>query len=264
MFTADNGSHVRRTLEAVPSSVFEITFSQMVLAMKLIMFAWNVHDGRRKVEAGPLKKSDRALVDVDQDLDDTQRVTRLQHIPSPLAYFGYCFFFPSVLIGPSFDYSSYDALVHHTIYVKPPPGVSTQQAKTNKRMPHGRKRIAYSHLAVGLLFLAVYGLYGGRGSYSRIVSPDWYTWNKRTRFAFVQFAGFMARTKYYGVWSMSEGACILTGIGFNGYDPKTGKTMWNRVKMIDIGAIETAESFKVLFDSWNCQTNVRRVGIEVQ
>ncbi len=54
----------------------------------------------------------------------------------------------------------------------------------------------------------------------------------------------------------SQGACILTGLGFNGYDPATGRTMWDRVKNVDIIAIETSSSFKILFDSWNCRTNV--------
>jgi lysophospholipid acyltransferase len=58
-----------------------------------------------------------------------------------------------------------------------------------------------------------------------------------------------------------QGACILTGIGFNGYDPKTGRTLWNRARNVNIVAIETAESFKVLFDSWNCRTNVS-LGLE--
>jgi lysophospholipid acyltransferase len=56
---------------------------------------------------------------------------------------------------------------------------------------------------------------------------------------------------------MGEGACILTGVGFNGYDPKTGRTMWNRVRNVNIITLETAESFKVVFDNWNCRTNVR-------
>jgi hypothetical protein len=54
----------------------------------------------------------------------------------------------------------------------------------------------------------------------------------------------------------TQGACILTGLGFNGYDPKTGKTLWNRVSNVLIWNIETAQSYKVLFDSWNCGANV--------
>ncbi|ORY32801.1 MBOAT, membrane-bound O-acyltransferase family-domain-containing protein [Naematelia encephala] len=234
-------NHLRRKIMGYSADVIDITGSQMVLAMKLITFAWNVHDGRLKAE----------------DLDASQLATRLQHVPSPLPFLGYCFFFPSFLVGPSFDYSTYDSLIKHTIYDIPPPGTSEAQVKaTKRRVPHGRKRVAYLHLVLGLVFLGVYAVYGQRAAYSRILTPTWYTWGWLTRFGFIQLAGFIARTKYYALWSLTEGACILTGIGFNGYDPKTGRTLWNRVRNINILSIETAESFKVLFDSWNCRTNV--------
>jgi lysophospholipid acyltransferase len=32
--------------------------------------------------------------------------------------------------------------------------------------------------------------------------------------------------------------------------------MWNRVRNVNIISLETAESFKVVFDNWNCRTNV--------
>ena len=59
-----------------------------------------------------------------------------------------------------------------------------------------------------------------------------------------------------------QGACILTGIGFNGYTTdaagKPALELWDRVQNIDIWNIETAQSFKVLFDAWNCRANVSR------
>ncbi|OCF33053.1 lysophospholipid acyltransferase [Kwoniella heveanensis CBS 569] len=234
-------NHLRRSILGTSADTIEITGSQMVLAMKLTTFAWNIHDGRQRTE----------------DLDASQLESRLMEMPSPLAFLGYCLFFPSVLPGPSFDYATYDALVHHTIYRVPPPGTSAEQAKAaHRRVPYGRKRVAYLHLVIGLLFLGIYALYGSKAAYSRILTPVWYQWSLFRRLGFVQLAGFVARTKYYAVWSLSEGACILTGIGFNGYDPKTGRTLWNRVRNINIISIETAPSFKVLFDSWNCRTNV--------
>jgi len=45
-------SHLRRLLGYVPDGAFDVTFSQMVLAQKLTSFAWNVHDGRQKLEVG--------------------------------------------------------------------------------------------------------------------------------------------------------------------------------------------------------------------
>nr|ODN88185.1 lysophospholipid acyltransferase [Cryptococcus depauperatus CBS 7841] len=236
-----DSSHLKRSLLGVPSTAIEITGSQMVLVMKLSTFAWNIHDGRLK----------------DDELDVFQKETRLVTTPDFLAFLGYCFFFPGLLVGPSFDYVTYDALVHHRLYHNAPPGASIEQAKaTKRRIPYGRKRVAYLHLVVGLCFLGIYATYGDKFDYSRVLSPSWNGWSWLERFGFVQMAGLLARTKYYAVWSLSEGACILTGIGFNGYDAKTGRTLWNRVRNINIRAIEAAGSFKMLFDSWNCRTNV--------
>jgi lysophospholipid acyltransferase len=115
------------------------------------------------------------------------------------------FFFPAFLIGPAFDYSTYDSLIKHTIFTTPPPGTNKEQVKaTARRIPYGRKRVAYLHLVIGLVFLGVYAVYGGRGAYSRILTPSWKGWSMLERFGFVQFAGVIARTKYYGVWSLTE------------------------------------------------------------
>jgi len=54
---------------------------------------------------------------------------------------------------------------------------------------------------------------------------------------------------------MQQGACILTGLGFNGYS-KTGETLWNRAANVDIMNIEFTPNFKVLLDSWNMNTNI--------
>nr|KIR50417.1 lysophospholipid acyltransferase [Cryptococcus bacillisporus CA1280] len=234
-------NHIKRSVLELPASTIEITGSQMVLVMKLSTFAWNIHDGGVK----------------EDELDANQLETRLTEIPSLVAFLGYCFFFPSVLVGPSFDYATYDALIHKRLYSSPPPGSSPEQAKaTKRRIPYGRKRVAYLHLVIGLFFLGVYALYGDKYSYENVLNPIWTGWGWTRKLGFVQLAGLLARTKYYAVWSLSEGACILTGIGFNGYDHKTGRTLWNRVRNINIKGIETAESFKILFDSWNCRTNV--------
>lgn len=246
--------HTHRTMFGLAEGEADITFPMMMMVQKLTMFAWNVHDGRSKVE----------------DLDASQLATRLSHVPSPLPFLGYCFFFPSFLAGPTFDYATYDALVLHRLYTQAPVPTPSQVAsgskgaaelvaaekETRRRVPYGRKRVAYLQLVLGLTFMGVYATYGSRGNYERILGNDWLRWGWVTRFGFVQLAGVVSRTKYYGVWCLCEGACVLTGVGFNGYDPKTGRTLWNRVRNINILDIEMAESFKVLFDSWNCRTNV--------
>ena len=64
-------------------------------------------------------------------------------------------------------------------------------------------------------------------------------------------AGFMARTKYYIVWSLSEAAFNVSGAG---YDSSSHK--WTAGQNIDVTRIEFAQNYKGLFDSWNMKTNV--------
>jgi hypothetical protein len=47
-------SHVIRAVYGFSYETMEITGPQMVLTMKLTTFAWNVYDGRRKVEVRSL------------------------------------------------------------------------------------------------------------------------------------------------------------------------------------------------------------------
>lgn len=89
---------------------------------------------------------------------------------------------------------------------------------------------------------------------------------------YLQFCGLIERTKYYAIWTLTEvgsqfyfpnevcssvlqGASILTGLGFTGFDAK-GKSTWKGAANIDMMNIEFAPNFKVLLDSWNIKTNV--------
>lgn len=65
---------------------------------------------------------------------------------------------------------------------------------------------------------------------------------------------FTARTKYYGVWSLTEGACILAGLGYNGVD-ENRKARWDRVTNVDPYALETAQNTRAYLEAWNMNTN---------
>jgi lysophospholipid acyltransferase len=90
--------------------------------------------------------------------------------------------------------------------------------------------------------------------------------------AYFQICGFIERSKYYAVWTLTEvrfralryrcntnvgdqGASILTGLGFTGYGP-SGESTWEGAANVKILDIELPSNFKVLLDSWNINTNV--------
>jgi lysophospholipid acyltransferase len=82
-----------------------------------------------------------------------------------------------------------------------------------------------------------------------------------TRYSFLRkvwilhMLGFSSRLKYYGVWSLTEGACILSGLGYKGVDPKTGRVQWNRLQNVNPWGIETAQNSRAYLESWNINTN---------
>jgi len=71
----------------------------------------------------------------------------------------------------------------------------------------------------------------------------------------LEMLGFTTRLKYYGVWSLTEGACILSGMGYNGIDGKTGKARWDRLNNVYPWGIETAQNSRAYLENWNKNTN---------
>jgi hypothetical protein len=74
------------------------------------------------------------------------------------------------------------------------------------------------------------------------------------RLLYLQPVGMTIRFKYYGVWKMAEGACILSGLGFHGYNPD-GTLKWDRMTNVSPFALETAQNNKAYLEAWNQMTN---------
>lgn len=74
------------------------------------------------------------------------------------------------------------------------------------------------------------------------------------RIFFIQLSAFLTRCKYYTVWYLSEGASILAGMGFNGYD-QDGHPKWNRLTNVNVLYCEFAQSYKQLSENWNIGAN---------
>jgi len=75
------------------------------------------------------------------------------------------------------------------------------------------------------------------------------------RITVFQFLGFVERCKYYAIWTLTEGASILTGLGFTGFGP-SGESLWEGAANVKIQDIEWAPNMKVLLDAWNINTNI--------
>ncbi|KAF8580586.1 MBOAT-domain-containing protein [Ramaria rubella] len=230
-------NHAYRAIYEIPLETFEITGPQMVLTMKLTTFAWNVLDGRRSAE----------------ELDKWQLKHRVTTMPSLLEFLGYAFYFPGILVGPYTEYATYASLIDGSLFETA--GGRGENGGRFKRVPSGRKRVAYTRMIFGFVCLGLFVLFGAKYSYESILEDAWLQKSLLNRLFTIQVLGIVARTKYYSVWLLTEGASILTGLGFSGYTA-SGGSQWNGAANVNILSIEWPPNFKILLDSWNMKTNV--------
>ncbi|KAJ9639573.1 Lysophospholipid acyltransferase [Knufia peltigerae] len=229
-------SHIHRQM-IDDASLVDITGGQMVLIMKLHAFSWNVHDGRLKPEL----------------LNDNQKDRAIYKMPNLLDYAGYVFFFPSVFTGPAFDYVDYHRWIETSMFdVRPgEKGPATRKAR---RIPRSGRPAAYKAVA-GVLWILLFLNFSGWYNVKLLLSDEYMKYSFPRRVWLMYMLGFTSRLKYYGVWSLTEGACIMAGIGYNGMDPNTGKPLWNRLENVNAWGIETAQNSRAYLDNWNKNTN---------
>ncbi|KAL0064745.1 Lysophospholipid acyltransferase [Marasmius tenuissimus] len=227
-------NHIIRVIYNLSYETIEVTGPQMVLVMKLTTYAWNVFDGRRKKE----------------DLDAWQLANCITEYPSLVEFLGYCFYFPGFLVGPYLIWSDYMSLVHENVF-------KDQKIKGSKgrNLADGRKRVGYRKMFMGLAFLGTYVVFGGQYNYTVILTSGFAKKTLLERIASLQLYGTMERCKYYALWTLTEGASIITGLGFTGFTP-SGQSTWNGAANVSPLAIEWPSNFKVLLDSWNMRANV--------
>jgi lysophospholipid acyltransferase len=226
-------NHVIRAFYNLSYETFEVTGPQMVLTMKLTTFAWNVWDGRT----------------APGNLDKWQLQKRVTKYPTLLEFLGYSFYFPGVLVGPYLDYASYMSLIDESLFE------GKRSPSSTRSIPDGRKRVAYRKMLTGLVFLGIFVVLSPSFYYGIVITPWFMTQGFLYRMVYFQFSGFIERSKYYAIWTLTEGASILTGLGFTGYGP-SGESTWEGAANVKILEIELPSNFKVLLDSWNINTNI--------
>ncbi|EEH16836.1 hypothetical protein PABG_06923 [Paracoccidioides brasiliensis Pb03] len=232
-------NHISRQLANSPSTV-DITGAQMVLVMKLTVFCWNVHDGRLPQEK----------------LSESQKYAAIAKLPSLLNFAGYALFFPSLFAGPAFDYVEYRKWIETTMFDAPPGVDPAKKPPTRKKRKIPRSgRPAMLKAVMGLFWIFGFLQFGSVYTVDFLLSDNYSKYGLLRRIWILHMFGFTARLKYYGVWSLTEGACILSGIGYNGFDVNTGKVSWNRLENVNPKGLETAQNPHDYLSNWNKNTN---------
>ncbi|KAG6002149.1 hypothetical protein E4U21_003424 [Claviceps maximensis] len=232
-------NHIRRQAADSPSTV-DITGAQMVMVMKLSAFCWNVADGQLS----------------DELLSDFQRDRAIRQLPGLLDYAGYILFFPSLFAGPAFDYAEYRRWVDTTMFEVASHVDSSKKTSLGKRRKIPRSGTPATLKAItGLFWIALFVLFSTRYGYEELLRET-YTRHALWRRVWIMYIiNLVARFKYYGVWTLTEGSCILAGLGYNGVDPISGTVIWNRLQNVDPWTVETAQNPRAYMAGWNMNTN---------
>lgn len=232
-------SHIRRQAVNDPSLI-DITGAQMVLVMKLSAFCWNVADGQLP----------------DDHLSDFQKDRVLYELPSLLDYAAYVLFFPSLFAGPAFDFADYRRWIDTTMFNVPATVDPSKKPPSRKkrRIPRSGTPATYKALT-GILWIALFVLLSSNYGYEQLVADSFLRYSFWRRVWIMYVVNLVARLKYYGVWTLTEGSCILAGLGYNGVDPVTGRVSWNRLQNVDPWKVETAQNPRGYLAGWNMNTN---------
>lgn len=196
----------------------------MILTIKTSSFGFNVLDGRRR---------DAAATEYNKRM-------KIETYPSLLEYFGWVCFFGGFLAGPTCEYMDYFRYTNFFFL-----------SKESKLSPYGPTAKV---LLISLAFAAWVILFAPTFNFFNLLTPEFARLPFLSRIWYLQISGFMTRCKYYCIWLLSEGTCILSGFGFNGYK-EGGQPRWDRLRNIDVVVCETSQSYNELSRAWNLGAN---------
>lgn len=232
-------SHIQRQIANTPD-VVDITGAQMVLIMKLSAFCWNVADGQLPAD----------------QLSELQQNRALKELPPLIDYIAYVLFFPSLFAGPAFDYAEYRRWIDTTMFDVPAQIDPAKKPPVRKKRKIPRSGTPATKKAVtGLVWIGLFVGLSGKFSHTHVTDPSFTERSFLHRVFLIHMASQVTRFKFYGVWALTEGACILAGLGYNGIDPATGKVSWNRLQNVDPWTVETAQNPRAYLAGWNMNTN---------
>lgn len=235
------------------------TMPQCVLCLRMIGFGLDYYDGENKTpvdqtkEPETLKPSVEKLVTKEIPNKPAPKVKTvsfsgdcaLAELPRFDQFLGYAYFFSAFLVGPQFSFSLYHRFIN------------AQNLTLDARgfAPGGAVTAAKNCLLVGIGYLALQQVLSGFAPLIYVSTPEFLKHSFLYRVVYMWFSGKGVVTKYLGVWTLNEGACVLSGISFNGFDAQ-GKAEWNGLTNMDWKKFESATSLDDIIGSFNINTNL--------
>lgn len=194
----------------------DFTTAHCVLTLRLIGLGWDYVDG-----AIPENKQEKY-----------QQENSLKTLPSLLEVFAYSFHWGSFLVGPQFSFRAYNSLITGDIWA--------QRGGSGKPQPLPLIPVLRSFL-LGVLYLGLTTVVGGHFPVSHVLEESFGSRSLLYKLGYVWLSTRLRIYVYAGMWMLTEGHCVLSGLGFNGVD-ESGNPLWNRVTNFIPTLFETTDS----------------------
>ncbi|KAG8435770.1 hypothetical protein GDO86_013639 [Hymenochirus boettgeri] len=201
------------------------TMPHCVLTLKLIGLTFDYYDGGKNKES----------------LTEEQKRYFILGVPSLVEVCGFSYYYGGFLVGPQFSMCSYQKLVRGEL-------TDVEGQRPNSIGP------AMNRLCLGLFFLVIYTVIGPHLPDNYFLSdeyanqPFWY------RCVYMTIWGKVTLYKYVTCWLVTEGVCILSGLGYNGKD-ENGQAQWDACANMKVWLYETTPLFTGTITSFNINTN---------
>ncbi|KAL6071178.1 Lysophospholipid acyltransferase [Balamuthia mandrillaris] len=224
-------SHIYRMWDDYMGWNMDFTAPQLILTIKLTSMGYNYYDGRQ---------SDAYK----EKLHPYQREHMISKLPSLLEYFGWVFFFPTFLAGPSIELTEYLRFVDGSVFKefggKAPSSLLPTLAVT--------ARALFLTAPVMLIHSIYFPI-------SYLSSEAFFDSSFLTRATLVLVITATARFKYYLAWYLGEISAVACGFGYNGRN-KDGSLKWDRATNSYPLLVELPSNVRDCTANWNIRTAV--------
>ncbi|KAK2557365.1 Lysophospholipid acyltransferase 5 [Acropora cervicornis] len=199
------------------------TAAHCVLCLRLIGLAWDYYDGNQDQEKLP------------EDL----KKTAIHECPSLLQMASYTYFFGGFLVGPQFPMRKYLALIDGAL-------IDKKDDHSNSRVVAGLRRFT-----LGLFYLVMYSVLQTKTKANFLITDEYDQKSYFYKFCYAIATTKVNVMKYQAVWLITEGSCIISGLGYNGRSQQ-GQVRWDGCSNVNLLLFETAYTFQLV--NWCAKT----------
>jgi lysophospholipid acyltransferase len=164
----------------------------------------------------------------------------LKEKPTFLQVSSFIFYYPSSLIGPSFEFTDFMRFIR----------LEKEFENINWKGVNKHSFIQFIH---GIIYAVVLVVGGQRYTTQYCGTEEFENSSLLYKFLYFNFSIAVLRSKYYVGWKLSQSSVIFCGLGYNiSYDEKGNKIeTYNRVENINITKIETDINPQSRIYYWN-------------